>query len=326
MKRTVKKHEISPTERSSIWAKWSKNLKDWVWYHREHPDWYDIDIQGAVSKYLISPVRNLLRHLKDLGRDRKESKLPESESRIGQLLLFGWGSLPRLGCAIRERLDLRRKKSIRSDDKRRSFFEHMQIHPAAFLAGALSIAVAAVLLSLYTLGTAAKYDGVDLGTVSSRGTVKEVVAQVESVTREALHDEDYTIDSQKLETSTQVVLRTDVADAATLEENLSTQIGLVDHGYALYVNGELIAATTFPGALEELLEQLKVGYHTPSTVECGFVEDVEIDIDSGIARALLVPGRTRLFGREQLVIPWSDIVRFGEEIILVSRPPQARRE
>jgi len=58
----------------------------------------------------------------------------------------------------------------------------------------------------------------------------------------------------------------------------------------------------------------------------GFVEDVEIDMDSGIARALLVPGRARLFGREQLVIPWSDIVRFGEEIILVSRPPQARRE
>ena len=29
-------------------------------------------------------------------------------------------------------------------------------------------------------------------------------------------------------------------------------------------------------ALEELLEQLKVGYHTPITVECDFTEDVEI--------------------------------------------------
>lgn len=276
MKKYPKKHEISPTERSSVWERWTNNLKAWIWYHHEHPDWYDIDIQGAVHKHIIVPLRNLWKHLKELGRDRSEAKLPETESRIGQLFLFAWGSLPRLGCAIRERLDLRRKRSVRSDGRRRSFYEEMHIHPAAFLAGALSVAMAAVLLSLYTLGTSAKYNGVELGTVSSKGDVAEAVARVENITRTALADENYTIDPELLEVETSMVLRTDIQSADVLEESLSDELGMVEYGYSLYVDGELIAATTFPGALEELLEQLKVGYHTPRTVECDFVEKVEI--------------------------------------------------
>ena len=31
-----------------------------------------------------------------------------------------------------------------------------------------------------------------------------------------------------------------------------------------------------PGMNDELLDQLKAGYHTPSTVECNFTEDVEV--------------------------------------------------
>ncbi len=37
-----------------------------------------------------------------------------------------------------------------------------------------------------------------------------------------------------------------------------------------------MAATTFPGAIEQLMEQMKVGYITESTVDCYFVEDVEV--------------------------------------------------
>lgn len=276
MKQDLKKRQISSAERRSIWKKWKQNLNDWLWYHNEHPDWYDIDIQGAVVKHIIAPIRNLWKHLKELGRDRSEQKLPETESRIGQLLLFAWGSLPRLGCAVRERLELRRKHSIRSDNKRRSLYDHMHIHPAVFLSGSLCIALVAVLLSLYTLGTSAKYDGVTLGTVSSKSDVASAVARVESVTREALADESFAIDPELLEVETSMVLRTSIESTDVLEENLSDRLGVVEHGYSLYVNDELVAATTFPGALEELLEQLKVGYHTPNTVECGFVEDVEI--------------------------------------------------
>ena len=276
MKKTPKKHEITSEMRRSLWAKWKQNLKDWSWYRKEHPDWFDIDIQGAVSRVLISPVRNLLRHLKELSRDRKEARLPETESRIGQLLLFAWGNLPRVGCAIRERLDLRRRKSMRNDGKRRAFLEHLHIHPIAFLGGALCVALLAVGLSLYTLGTSAAYDGVALGTVGSKADVNAAVTNVEAITRQALDDESYRVDQSLLDVRTGVVLRTELTDAETLEDNLSDELGLVEYGYALYVNDDLVAATAYSGALEDLLEQLKVGYRTADTLECGFVEDVEI--------------------------------------------------
>ena len=276
MKNDLNKPEISSKERRSIWKKWVQNLKDWIWYHQEHPDWFDIDIQHFVYVILIRPLQNLWRHIKELHRDRSEAKLPETESRIGQLLLFLWGNLPRTASRLRERLLRRRRKAIHTDSKRRSFFEQLQIHPVMFLFQALLIALAAVILSLYTLGTSAKYSGVALGTVSSKADVAAAVAKVESITQEALRDKDFALDPELLETQACLVLRTDIASSTALEENLSEQLGLVEYGYALYVDGELIAATTFPGALEEMLEQLQIGYHTPNTVECGFVEKVEI--------------------------------------------------
>ena len=276
MKKDLKPHRVLPEERNSIWQLWKQNLKDWVWYHREHPDWYDLDLQEIIKVRIIAPIRRLLLHLAQLGRERQERKLPETESRIGQLLLFGWGSIPRLASNLRERLERRRKSAIQAGGQRRSFFEHLHLHPAAFLGGALGIALLAVLLSLYTLGTSAIYDGVDLGTVSSKNDVQLAVTGVESITRQALSDEDYAVDAELLVTSTRVVPRTEVESSQTLEDKLSNQIGLVEYGYTLYVDEEPVAATTFPGALEGLLEQLKVGYRTQSTVECDFVEKVEI--------------------------------------------------
>ena len=277
MKNDLNKPQISSKERKSIWKKWVQNLKDWIWYHQEHPDWFDLDIQHFICVIFIHPLQNLWRHIKDLHRDHhSEAKLPETESRIGQLLLFVWGSIPRMASRVHERVQRRRRNAIRTGSKRRSFFEHIQIHPAMFLFQALIVALVAVILSLYTLGTSAKYGGVALGTVSSKSDVATAVAQVESITKEALRDDGFALDPELLETQTCVVLRTDMADSAALEENLSEQLGLVEYGYALYVDGELIAATTFPGALEEMLEQMQVGYRTPSTVECGFAEKVEI--------------------------------------------------
>lgn len=61
----------------------------------------------------------------------------------------------------------------------------------------------------------------------------------------------------------------------------------------------------------------------------GFVGDMEVDLDSGQVRALVVPGRLRLFGllgREaERYIPWSAVRRFGEDIILVEDIPQPRQ-
>ena len=53
----------------------------------------------------------------------------------------------------------------------------------------------------------------------------------------------------------------------------------------------------------------------------GYVGDMEVDLDSGQVKALVVPGRLRLFGllgrEEDIVFPWSSVKRFGEDIILV---------
>mgnify|MGYP003076884371 CR=1 FL=1 len=60
----------------------------------------------------------------------------------------------------------------------------------------------------------------------------------------------------------------------------------------------------------------------------GWGGDVEVDLDSGQVRALVVPGRLRLFGllgrEEDRYIPWDRVRRFGEDTILVETPPLSR--
>ena len=60
----------------------------------------------------------------------------------------------------------------------------------------------------------------------------------------------------------------------------------------------------------------------------GGVGDVEVDLDSGQVRALVVPWRLRLFGllgrEEDRVFPWEAVRRFGADTILVETPPLSR--
>ena len=53
----------------------------------------------------------------------------------------------------------------------------------------------------------------------------------------------------------------------------------------------------------------------------GYVGDVALDLATGQVKALVVPGRLRLFGllgrEKDHVFPWSSVRRFGEDIILV---------
>ena len=55
----------------------------------------------------------------------------------------------------------------------------------------------------------------------------------------------------------------------------------------------------------------------------GYVGDMEVDLETGQVRALIVPGKRRffgLFGREEdKIIPWNAVKRFGEDIILVEK-------
>ena len=53
-----------------------------------------------------------------------------------------------------------------------------------------------------------------------------------------------------------------------------------------------------------------------------------VDLESGQVRALVVPGRLRLFGllgrEEDRVFPWEAVRRFGADTILVETPPLSR--
>ena len=61
----------------------------------------------------------------------------------------------------------------------------------------------------------------------------------------------------------------------------------------------------------------------------GYVGDVEVDLETGQVKALVVPGRLRLFGllgrEEDKVFPWESVRRFGEDIILVEAAEAQRR-
>ena len=71
--------------------------------------------------------------------------------------------------------------------------------------------------------------------------------------------------------------------------------------------------------------------NVPDGTRYGYVGDVEVDLETGQVRKLVVPGRLRFFGllgREpERVFLWSEVKKFGEDIILVEGegPPSARR-
>ena len=54
----------------------------------------------------------------------------------------------------------------------------------------------------------------------------------------------------------------------------------------------------------------------------GYVNDVEIDLQSGKLDAIIVPCRDGLFNffskEKEHIIPWSNIVKVGDDIILVT--------
>ncbi|ADG06545.1 YlmC/YmxH family sporulation protein [Kyrpidia tusciae] len=59
----------------------------------------------------------------------------------------------------------------------------------------------------------------------------------------------------------------------------------------------------------------------------GMVGDLEIDLEQGVVRAIVVPGTSRWFGLwrngQEHVIPWDQIVKIGTDVILVELRPAA---
>ena len=62
----------------------------------------------------------------------------------------------------------------------------------------------------------------------------------------------------------------------------------------------------------------------------GYVGDVTFDIADGKVQELVVPGRRRFLGlfgpRENLVFPWNQVHRFGQETVLIEGTPKPLTE
>ena len=260
---------------SELWQLWRDNLMSWRSFCDEHHDLFTLNIQAGFRRLgqWLSNLRGSARTLAAANRDRR---FPESEYGTAQLFLFFRSSLERFAAAVREHFSHRRKLFIRLGDKRRRFFEEMKLHPAIFLGSAVVIAAAATVLSLYTLGAEVSYDGQALGVVSSRHAAEKVVAELEDITRQTTGDSAYAVDTAELAVETGVYPRRELLSHDEFQEELGDALGQVEYAYVLYVDGEKIVATTRSGALEDLLEQLKLGYETSDTVNAYFVEDVEI--------------------------------------------------
>lgn len=56
----------------------------------------------------------------------------------------------------------------------------------------------------------------------------------------------------------------------------------------------------------------------------GWIDDLELDLESGRVTAVVVPGPSRLFGllgrEHETVIPWQHIRKIGADVILVDLP------
>ena len=240
------------------------------------------ETEGEISpvvtgcRTLAEKAKETRRHWRRLVREKKAKRFPESERLPVQMLLLAWGMVPTLGGLLGERVRASRKqRHERVSALRAKLGRRWRFHPAMLLCGGCVAAAVGLFFSAYTFGTTVLYDGEVIAAVDSQTAAEEAAADLEAVTSRTL-GERYSIDDSMIQYSSGLLRRQDVVDTTTLEEDLSQQIGLVTQAYSLYVDGELVGATPYEGALEELLNQLQSSAADENTISCEFAEDVEI--------------------------------------------------
>jgi murein DD-endopeptidase MepM/ murein hydrolase activator NlpD len=224
---------------------------------------------------LMRRVRLMRRRLQQLHRENQARNFPESDALPVLWLLLGWNMLPMLGSLVWERITAVRKRLFGGLSARLSKVRWKRMNPATFLGVGCAMVAVVLVCSTYTVGVTVSYDGEVVAAVASQSLADEVRSKLESVTTRTL-GESFTIDDSLIQYSSSLVNRQDVVDEATLQQDLSEEIGLVTPAYCLYVDGEYIGATPYEGALEELLANLKEDATNENTISCEFAEDVEI--------------------------------------------------
>ncbi len=209
---------------------------------------------------------------------RINRRFPESNNTSRQLQLLLAGSMPLL-----------RQKVSGAAYRLRSFFStlalktktrqapsgHRFVQTAVFLTAGLLLTVFAANRVLYTTATTLSFEGKELGTVASEEEALAAVKRVESSISQVLGSR-YSLEPDRVSYTTGLAYRGALVEEADLEEALSQSLRVVEHGYALYVNGDFIGATQTEGALDELMAQVATPYRNENTVSIDFVEDWEI--------------------------------------------------
>ena len=230
---------------------------------------------GGLRQTLAQRKLHFRRRLRRIVRENKAHRFPESERLPVQLMLFLWGMLPMWGSLFQEALvqksSASRQKSAQSSQKKRRW----RVHPAAFLGGGCVLAAALLFFSTYTNGVTVTYDGKVLASLASQDEAEAARKELERATAQTL-GRSFTIDDSLIQYSTGLLRRQDLVDKATYEEELSQEVGMVTAAYCLYVDGERIGATPYPGALEQLLDQIQLSATNEGTISVSFAENVEV--------------------------------------------------
>ena len=230
---------------------------------------------GGLYQAIDRKMRRIRRRWRQIRREERASRFPESNRLLIQMVLFFWGMVPLWASLLEEHTWGRRKRAISKGGREEEDGGRKFIHPVLFLAGACCIAAVALFFSTYTYGTTVTYDGKVMAVLPSEEEAEDVRHDIETVTAQTL-GQTFTIDDDLIQYSTGLLKRTDLTEVDDYAKDLSQEVGLVTSAYCLYVDGERIGATPYEGALEELQKQIQASASDEDTISCGFSEAVEV--------------------------------------------------
>lgn len=151
------------------------------------------------------------------------------------------------------------------------------IGPAFFLGMSMVLATALTFVTLYTTSYAVYVDGKNVGVVADRSTVEDAVAAVEQRSSRMLGYE-YTVDND-VTYRFAVSLRADLDDGAVFEDYLAEHLDDLDDNmrqYEIFIDGQSQGAIGNKAEFNAMLQELKDVFTTESTIDVGFVEEVQV--------------------------------------------------
>ena len=243
------------------------------------PQWLSgwLEHMALFFSTLGARIRRIGPRARTVMRESRARNFPESNRFLVQVFLVIGGMFPMWRSLLHERVMAHRRQRSHAAGEHEDRWRRQarRVNPFYFIGGAAVVAAIALFFSFYTLGTTVEYNGSVVDTVASAAQARKAASKLESITTETL-GKSYEIAKDAIHYSTAFVLRSDVTDATTFEQDLADELGQVTYGYSLYVDDELIGSTQYAGALDELLKQIKQVYASADTLSVDFVENVRI--------------------------------------------------